>query len=162
MNENKRTMLLKWRARCKRAQMAHNFNEISFRRFHMSLGVMLIVLTTFASVLTFADFPDYPWLPATVSIAATIFASFQTFMKFSERADIHKVSARRYGEIKKEIEFIINFDSDEYSLLGRVDSIRQKESEISQESPNTISYNWKRAQKETNSENDGYSIRNNT
>ncbi|TNZ66970.1 DUF4231 domain-containing protein [Vibrio parahaemolyticus] len=162
MNENQKVMLLKWRARCKRSQIAHNYNEISFRRFHMSLGVMLIVLTTFSSVLIFANFPNYPWLPATVSIAATIFAAFQTFMKFSERADIHKVSARRYGEIKKEIEFIINFDSDADTLSKRVESIRQKESDLSQESPNTISYNRKRAKEETLNENDGYSIRNNT
>nr|MBF4365245.1 DUF4231 domain-containing protein [Vibrio anguillarum] len=64
--------------------------------------------------------------------------------------------------IKKEIEFIITFDSDERTLSERVDSIRQKESEISQESPNTISYNWKRAKKETINENNGYSIRNKT
>ncbi|MBF4306827.1 DUF4231 domain-containing protein, partial [Vibrio anguillarum] len=56
----------------------------------------------------------------------------------------------------------ITFDSDERTLSERVDSIRQKESEISQESPNTISYNWKRAKKETINENNGYSIRNNT
>ena len=162
MNKNQNKMLLKWRARYKRAQMAHNYNEITFRRFHMSLGIILIVLTTSASVLIFAEFESLPWLAATVSIAATLFAAFQTFMKFSEKADIHRTSARRYGEIKKEIEYIINFDSDSDSIKERVDAIRLKESEISQESPNTIAYNWARAKKETVAENDSYSIRNHT
>lgn len=162
MDENQKVMLLKWRARFKRAQMAHNFNEISYRRYHMLLGIMLIVLTTSASVLIFADCKAVPWLGPVVSIMATLFAAFQTFMKFSERADIHRTSARRYGEIKKEIEYIIYFDSDSGSLKERVDAIRIKESEISQESPNTIARNWKKAKKETAAENDNYSIRNNT
>ncbi len=163
MDENQKTTLLKWRARYKRAQLAHNYTAISYGRYHISIGIALIILTTVASVLTFEKpIENLLWLPIAVSISATIFAAFQTFMKFSEQTEIHRVAGRRYGELKKEIEYILDFTSNVSNLPELTDSIRKKENEIAQESPNALSYNWSKAKKETQDENDKYSIRNRT
>lgn len=160
MDSNQKQTLLKWRARCKRAQMTHNYTEISYRRFHISIGILLILLTTSASVMTFASFPaSGKWVPVVISVAATIFAAFQTFMKFSEQAEIHRVIARRYGELKKEIEYVFDFPPEQSVLSERVDAIRIKENEISQDSPNALTHNWNRAKKETKNENDEFSTR---
>lgn len=163
MNENQKSMLLKWRARYKRAQLAHNYTATSYGRYHISIGLILVVLTTIASVLTFYK-PEkcLVWFPIAISVAATIFAAFQTFMKYSEQSEIHRVVARRYGELKKEIEFILDFTPEISSLSEVADRIRVKEQEIAQESPNSLSYNWERAKKETQDENDKYSVRNRT
>jgi hypothetical protein len=163
MDENQKTTLLKWRARYKRAQLAHNYTAISYGRYHIAIGITLIVLTTAASVLTFAKPSDcWAWIPIVVSVSATILAAFQTFMKFSEQTEIHRVAARRYGELKKEVEYILNFTPDISNFPEITNEIRKKENEIAQESPNAISNNWKKAKKETQEENDKYSIRNRT
>lgn len=163
MDENQRNTLLKWRARYKRAQLAHNYTAISYGRYHISIGVVLILLTTAASVLTFAQpTQNLVWVPIAISVSATVFAAFQTFMKFSEQTEIHRVAARRYGELKKEIEYILDFTPNAENLPELTDRIRKKENEIAQESPNALSYNWNRAKKETQEENDKFSIRNRT
>lgn len=163
MNENQKSTLLKWRARYKRAQLAHNYTAISYGRYHISIGVVLILLTTAASVLTFAKPPEsLIWIPIAVSVSATVFAAFQTFMKFSEQTEIHRIAARRYGELKKEIEYILDFTPDTNNLSQLTDEIRKKENEIAQESPNALTYNWDKAKKETQEENDKFSVRNRT
>ena len=163
MEENQINTLLKWRARHKRAQITHNYTAISYGRYHISIGILLIILTTAVSVLTFANLGDgYKWIPIAVSVSATIFAAIQTFMKFSEQTDIHRITARRYGELKKEIEFILDFTPDSKDLPEKIDAIRKKENEIAQDSPNGLSYNWTRAKKETQEENEKYSVRHRT
>ncbi len=163
MDDNQKTTLKKWRARCKRAQIAHNYTAISYIRFHTCIGILLIILTIGGSVITFAPFPETQhWIPIIISISATMFAAFQTFMNFSEQAEIHRTTARRYGEIKKEIEYILDFISESKQLEDIVDKIRAKEVEISQDAPNTLVRNWNRAKKETLEENDKCSIRNST
>ncbi len=80
MNEGQKKTLMKWRARFKRAQLAHNHTAISYGRYHNFVGISLIILTTAESVLTFAELcKNYEWIPIVVGILATIFAAFQTF-----------------------------------------------------------------------------------
>jgi hypothetical protein len=124
-------------------------------------GFLLIFLTTAGTALTFASFPQtLKWIPIAISITATIFAAFQTFMKFSEQAETHRASARRYGKIKKEIEYLLDFQADSERLAEMVENIRRREVELSQDSPNTLAKDWRRAKKETLEENDKFSIRN--
>ncbi len=102
MDENQKKTLLKWRARCKRSQIAHNYTAIIYRRFHFAVGGFLILLTTTASILTFwTPQAGSEWVPKAIAIVAALMAAFHTFMKFSEHAEMHRSCARRYGEVKK-------------------------------------------------------------
>jgi len=162
LNEQQKTTLMKWRSRYKRAQLAHSYTAISYGRYHVSLGILLIMLTTASCVLIFASNICPPWLSPTVGITAALFAYLQTFLQLSEKADSHRQVARRYGSLKKKIEFIIDFQSEDNDLSTKVDFIRNKEDEIASDSPHALSHRWKKAKKETQKENDISSIRNRT
>ncbi|PHS29879.1 MAG: DUF4231 domain-containing protein [Methylophaga sp.] len=154
-------MLKKWRSRYKRAQLAHSYTAVSYGRYNFTLGIILIILTTASSVLIFSDFKCYFWLSPTVGVFAALFAYLQTFLSFSKNAEIHRVVERSYGALKKEVEYLINFNSGE-DISKKVNDIREKENTLSSEAPHSLSYNWKKAKKETQDENDQYSIRTNT
>ena len=114
MDDNQKKTLMKWRARCKRAQIAHSHSAMMYDRINTGIGVLLILLTVSTSVFTFAQFSEsIRWIPIVVSISATIFATFQTFFRFSEKAEIHRNVAGRFGALKKELEFIVDFRTGE-------------------------------------------------
>lgn len=163
MEEKQKILLRKWRARCKRAQIAHNKTAIFHQRLHFIVGGILILLTTTASIITFWKPPaDYAWVPLAVVIAATLVAALQTFMRFSEQAEAHRAAARRYGEVKKEIEYVLCFGEALTAIEQRVDGIRAKEVAVGQDAPNALTWHWKRATKDTEEENEQHSIRNQT
>jgi len=160
MDEKQKKTLMKWRARFKRVQLANNYTANSFKKCHVFVGLSLILFTTITSVLTFANLcENYELVPVITGVLATILAAVQTFMNFSEQADVHRNVARRYGELKKEIEYIINFTPDISDLPERSSYILKKENEIAQDAPNTPSCYWERATKETEEENEQNSIR---
>jgi len=160
LNREQKLTLLKWRSRVKRSQLAHSYTAISFGRYHITLGVLLIILTTASSVLIFSQNIGPDWLSPTVGIAAALFAYLQTFLQFSEQADSHRAVARRYGALKKEIEFIVDFESNADCFTNKVDSIRTRIDVLSKEAPHALSHRWKKAKKETKIENEERSIRN--
>ncbi|MCH4998129.1 SLATT domain-containing protein [Pectobacterium carotovorum] len=151
---------MKWRSRYKRAQLAHSYTAISYGRYNLFLGVLLIIFTTASSILIFSSniFPS--WLSPTVGITAALLAYLQTFLQLSEKADTHREVARRYGSLKKNIEYIIEFHTEEQNLSKIVNEIRNKEDEIASDSPHALTHRWKKAKKETQQENDELSIRN--
>ncbi|PVZ65418.1 SLATT domain-containing protein [Pelagibaculum spongiae] len=161
MNEDQKQTLMKWRSRCKRAQIAHSYTAISYGRYHLFLGIMLIALTTTSCVLIFAPNTIMPsWLSPTIGISAALFAYLQTFLRLSEQADSQRVVARRYGALKKEIEYILDFQLNATNCMDQVDSVRVKEYEIATDAPHALSHRWKKAANETKSENDFFSRRN--
>ena len=159
MQEDKVKLLKKWRSRFKRAQIAHSYTAISYGRYHQVLGILLIMLTTASCVLIFADLSGNKWASPTVGICAALFAYLQTFLSFSEKADTHRSVERRYGALKKEIEYLIFFKSNADDFSKRVNDIRERESTISAEAPHSLSHRWKKAKLETQNENDEASIR---
>ncbi|WP_256382869.1 SLATT domain-containing protein [Photobacterium toruni] len=162
MTQEQKKTLLKWRARYKRAQLAHSYTAISYGRYSMALGVLLIILTTASCVLIFAKNVQPDWLSPVVGISAALFAYLQTFLQLSEKADAQRAVARRYGALKKQIEFIIDFQLNDANLDIKVDDLRKKEDEIATEAPHALSHRWKEAKKETQTENDEVSMRKRT
>jgi len=161
MDENQKKTLLKWRARCKRSRMAHNNTAITYRRFHLTIGSSLILLTATASRLTsWKPAQAYECIPLVITIIAALVAAFQTFIKFSEQAETHRSSARLYGEVKKEIEFVLGFSDEIDDPARRVDLIREKEVAIGQDSPNALKRHWSSGKEEILDENEKHSVRN--
>ncbi|EGU59413.1 hypothetical protein VINI7043_13716 [Vibrio nigripulchritudo ATCC 27043] len=154
LSEGQVATLVKWRARCKRAQLAHSYTAISYGRYHLLLGVVLILLTTASSVLIFASHVQPVWLSPVIGTSAALFAYLQTFLRLSEKADTHRQVARRYGALKKRIEYVVDFRSPIKDLGTQIDAIRQKEDEIASDAPHALSHRWSKAKKETHTENE--------
>ncbi|MEQ9891403.1 SLATT domain-containing protein [Pectobacterium aroidearum] len=160
MNDQQRKTLMKWRSRYKRAQLAHIYTALDYRSYHFFLGILLIALTTASCVLIFSSNQLCPWISPTISMMAAFLAYLQTFLQLSEKADVHRKTARRYGSLKKRIEYIIDFQAEESNLSEKIDFIRNKEDEIASDSLHALTRCWKKAKEETQKENDESSIRN--
>lgn len=162
MNELQKSTLLKWRARSKRSQIAHGYSAGSYRLYHLVLGISLIILTTASAVLIFAPNTVHSWLPPLVGVFAALFAYLQTFLQLSEKENTHRDVARKYGSLKKEIEYLVNFGTDHENLEEKVNVLRVKGDNISANAPHALTKSWEKAKKETQVENDAASIRNST
>lgn len=162
MTDNQKTTLLKWRARTKRSQSAHSYSVIRYSRYHLILGILLILLATASTVLIFANNIPIKWLSPVVGISAALLAYLQTFLQLSEKANIHRDTARRYGSLKKEIEYLLDFKSEAEDLDQRVDQLRIRGDEISATAPHALSQCWNKAKNETQKENDSASLRSRT
>lgn len=160
MNDGQKNTLKKWRSRYKRAQLSHSYSAVAYSSFSTYLGIFLIVLTTASAVLIFADLKDYYWISPTVGILAALFAYLQIFLRFSEKSELHRSTERKYGELKKDIEFLLAFSSSGEFSESKVEEIKRRESIISREAPHSLSCCWDRAKRETENENEKYSIRN--
>lgn len=159
VNETQLKMLKKWRARFKRAQIAQNDSGVLCQKLNYWVGIPVIVLATIAGALTFSDLSaQYKLVPGFISVLAAVLASIQTFLKFSEKADLHRLAGGHFGELKKEIEFIINFPPEASVLDSKIDSIRQRSDQLTKESPSAMSVAWKAASRETQDENNSYSV----
>lgn len=162
MDNEQKITLLKWRARTKRAQLAHSYSATSYARYHLTLGILLIILATGSTVLIFAENVPINWIPPVVGISAALFAYLQTFLQLSEKAITHRDVARKYGSLKKEIEYLVAFTPDADDLAQKVEQLRVRGDEISSTAPHALSRSWHKAKQETQEENDAASIRNNT
>lgn len=153
-------ILKKWRSRYKRAQLSHSYTAVIYGKCDMWLGIILIALTTTSAILIFAEHKCLSWISPAVGVAAALFAYLQIFFKFSEKSEMHRAVERKYGALKKEIEYLLAFPCEDEKIALRVNEIRCRENEISREAPHSIASCWKQAKKETEDENEENSIRN--
>lgn len=107
----KEELLLKWLRRARESQFSHYDAAKKLRNHGQNLGIPVIIITAvlgasaFGSILT-ETVPLFAKLIAgLLGLAAAILSSLQTFFKFSERSEKHKVCAAKYGAIRRELEF---------------------------------------------------------
>lgn len=161
MTESQKETLIGWHARYIRAQVAHSHSATAYERISTIAGVSLILLTISTSVCTFADFSNtLKWIPIVLGILATILATFQTFYRFSEKAGMYRNIASRFGALRKDIEFIIEFRAteNEEQLKRVIAELRSREDELILESPYALPSSWKKAKKRVPTKKHKYSL----
>ena len=71
-----------------------------------------------------------------LSVAVTVFASLQTFLRYSERAEKHKAAATEFGKLRRELEQLIAFiPAGGTVAAGDMKSIRTQWGELSAHAP---------------------------
>lgn len=105
-------LLEDWYRRLRYAQYAHYEAAKAFDCMNYWLGIPVVVLSTFVGTSVFASLGKL--VDATVqisigliSVLAATLASLQTFLRFSERAEKHRVAASKYGALRREIEELL-------------------------------------------------------
>jgi hypothetical protein len=104
-----------WRLRVHRMQIAHYDSEALFSRRHLWLGLPVILLSTIVGTSVFStlqktelpvDGVDLRILVGLLSVAAAALAGLQTFLRYAERAEKHRVAGARFASLKTKIELI--------------------------------------------------------
>jgi hypothetical protein len=80
------------------------------------------------------------------SVLAAILAGLQTFLRYSERAERHRVSGGKYGTLRREIEQRLVFPpANSAELSSYADSLRARWDKLSEECPTTPNRIWNSA-----------------
>lgn len=86
-----------------------------------------------------------------ISVAAAVLASLQTFLRFAERAERHRVAATRWEAVRREIAEMISLHPAYPESRGDpkryLDSLRERMDRLSDDSPGLDERTWIRAQK---------------
>lgn len=135
-----------WRRRARRAQTAHYSAANRADRRTLLIGLPIIILTTLSATTVFAGgVSDRPFALAAglMSVIAAILAGIQTFLRFPERAEKHRIAGTRFGDIKRELELLIAVPSDnEQELKGKLKDIKEQWRKLNEESPTAPGLIW--------------------
>ncbi len=138
---NSEELLTKWAERVRRAQAAHYDSAVRCDKRHFWVGVPVVILTSFIGTSVFvtlqkeADF-SMKLAVGLASVVAAVLASVQTFLRFSERAESHRLAAMKFGGLRKEIELMQAFPAvDSAQMKELAKSLLERWNNINEESP---------------------------
>jgi hypothetical protein len=151
---DKSELLRHWRFRVHRVQTGHYEAGRRYDRMHLWLGVPTLIVGTIVGTAIFASlssathevFPTI--LVGLLSVASAVLAGLQTFLKYSELAERHKIAGARFADIKHQIEMVAVFQADSPELLeSKLNEIEQRWEKIREESPNIPARIWRKIEK---------------
>ncbi|MDR5740675.1 MULTISPECIES: SLATT domain-containing protein [unclassified Caballeronia] len=105
-----RTLLLLWTKRAREAQIRHYAMADRLSAYGRRLGLAVIGMTaltgtsSFLSLVTAAVSPELRIVVGMASMGAAVMASLQTFLRYNERADLHRRAGALYGAVRRRLE----------------------------------------------------------
>jgi hypothetical protein len=134
-------LITEWHAGIRINVLSHYECSKLFEGYHRSLGYPTVILsalagTAFVSTLNDSNILWARGFAIVLSLAVTVFASLQTFLRYSERSEKHKSAAAEFGKLRRELEQIIALipDGDAVSK-AEMESIRIRWGELSTHAP---------------------------
>lgn len=99
-----------WTDKLKDAQEGHYKETECLNKIHTRIGFGLIFLTTVITAFIFYEPVEYEnEIKLALGISSTIAATLSgivSFGRFSERATEHRITASRYGKLRRQLEYL--------------------------------------------------------
>lgn len=108
-------LLRHWRFRVHRVQTGHYEAGRRYDRLHLLLGVPAIAVSALVGTAVFSSLATeksgvvVTILVGLLSVTSAVLTSLQTFLKYSEVAERHKLAGARFADLKHRIELIAVF-----------------------------------------------------
>jgi SMODS and SLOG-associating 2TM effector domain family 4 len=140
-----------WERRAAAAAEVHFQIAEGLSRSNIYLGIPVVVLSAIVGTGVFATLTQevntgVKIAAGTISVIAAVLASIQTFLRFGERAEQHRVAAERWSAIRREIEkacaLSAEYAGDPKQLL---DNLQTRMDEAADKAPAMPDKRWKRA-----------------
>ncbi|HEX2045089.1 MAG TPA: SLATT domain-containing protein [Gaiellaceae bacterium] len=147
-------LLRDWNRRADASSETHYAMANRLSSSNILLGVPVVVLTTFVGTSVFATLQEnvdtrLRIFVGVVSVLAAVFASLQTFLRFGERAEKHRVAAEKWAAIRREITEMLALHPTYLASRGDpkqyLDDLRTRMDEVSTQSPEMPDRRWGRA-----------------
>jgi hypothetical protein len=141
------SILFDWARKAERASNAHYDAARYFSRLNYWIGIPAVGLSSIVGTTVFATFQKtvegkWQFLIAFLSVTVAILTGIQTFLRFSERSEKHRLSGARYSAIARELEQHKNSPSSEF-----IDSIRGRLDGQGEEAPSIPKVIWNRTER---------------
>ncbi len=161
MTAEQRKIIEEWRQDMKLIFGAHYASCVEAQKLNCRLGIPVVALSAIVGTSSLADLASDP-LPLTkivvglTSLLVAVLASLQTFLRYSERAEMHRKAGAKFAALHKEIDHILVCPPKDVELGRWMATFRKKWDRLSLESPTTSPRSWKRRKMElqTRQEND--------
>jgi len=143
-------LLADWYKRIRFVQYCHYEAAKACDRLHLVLGIPVIVLSTLVGSSVFSSMGQTPINPTLqiatglTSLLAATLASLQTFFRFAEKAEKHRLSASRYGALRREAEEMLATCPQPQAEMIAI--LRQKLDRLADEAPHIPHQIWARRQ----------------
>ena len=134
---NSEYVLKQWYRRIRESQFSHNCAYFKYKKLYYSFGVPSVIFSVFIgtalfSAINISTAVEMKIMVGFISSISAILAGLQTFLKFTEKANGHKKSARRYGELRREIELLKTRTSNADEIT--MDIIKSRIDDLSEDS----------------------------
>lgn len=111
IEEKLESLIIDWVSRLRNAQIGHyKCSEYLYLMANLT-GFLLILTTTLVTALLFFDTrgPNqdaWQLLLFILSVVSAGLAGIVSFVRFAERAELHRSAASRYGKLRRQLEFL--------------------------------------------------------
>lgn len=147
-------LIHEWRRDMKLIFGAHYASAVEAQQQNLRLGVPVVVLSAIVGTSVFAALGSDPSLLAKitvgcVSILVAVLAALQTFMRYAERAEMHREAGAKFAALHKEIDqLLVCPPKDDDELSRWMTSFRERWDKLSLESPTSSPSTWIKRKKE--------------
>lgn len=150
MDANGAALLKRWLKRARESQLAHYAAAERNSYRHLFIGIPAAAFSAIVGTAVFTSLDSTQtldlrlrWLIGLISIVTAILTGCQTFLRFSEKADLHRSAAAKYAELRRDMEQGLSFP--EITTVEFVEHIRKSYDTITESAPNVTSSIWRRA-----------------
>jgi hypothetical protein len=131
-------LVLAWLNRCRESQFAHYEVAVDYQGKNGSLGIPVIAINALVSASLFATFLKSDneilrYIALALSLISIILSSLHTYLKFSDKAETHRISASEYSEIRRKLEIL---HATKVIAQPALDEIGKEISELAKRAPN--------------------------
>ena len=130
-----------WHRRNQRVQLAHYESARKFQRLHLALGLPAIAVSTVVGTAVFASISEAPHplvqlLAGLLSVTAAVLSGLQTFLKYPELAEKHRLAAAKFANLTHRIELLATMeDAHDAEMLAELKAIEASWITLREESP---------------------------
>jgi hypothetical protein len=105
-------MVRKWLSQSGDSKTLHYDAHRKYFHLHYRLGIPVVCLTAITSTAFFASLgksldSNTVLLCGFISVFASVFAALQTFFRYAERSEQHRVAAAQYGKLTRDIAYVL-------------------------------------------------------
>jgi hypothetical protein len=147
MKTSSQNLLIDWYRRVRIVQFCHYESAKYFEHMNYWIGMPAVFLSTLVGTSVFASLGEsidkrFQILVGLVSVLSAALSGIQTFLRFSEKAEKHRMAAARYGALRREIEEILTVGE---NLTKEISTpLRQDIDRLSEEAPHIPEKIWSR------------------
>ena len=133
-------LVLEWIRRARESQIGHYSMADRLTACGRRLGLAVIGITAatgtsaFLSLVATAVSPDVRIVIGMTSLSAAVLASLQTFLRYGERAELHRRAGAQYGAVRRRLEAIHAADPRAHDPCA-LDAVRDELDHIAQNAP---------------------------
>ena len=141
-----------WQFRNHRVQLAHYECARRFERFHLWLGLPAVALSTFVGTAVFSTLEKSADIKFQIgvgllSVTAAVLTVLQTFLRYGELAEKHRLAGARFANLKHRIELLMTLPA-EADIRSQLATIEETWAKVREESPSLSASVWERIEKQ--------------